>query len=520
MLNEVTKPGNLSADPLAGASGGSLLVVDDDAAFLEPLCEFLSEIGYGVRGCTSAGEALEALKEHNFDLLLTDLVMPEMDGIMLVRSALEIDPHLVGIIITGQATIQTAVEAMKVGAFDYLVKPLDFKILLPLLSRALGVRRLRIENVQLRDAVEIYKLRQTLQESERRLHELMANVKLITVMLDAEGSILFCNDFLLELSGWRREEVIGRNWFDIFIPDELQDQIREIFNMGIKTDSLPVHQENQIRTRNGETRVILWNNTVLRDLEGNVAGSASIGEDITERKRAEETAQSYQKALRSLVSALPLIEERERRRIAADLHDSIGQTLALSKMKLGALSESLSGDSHADTLNEIRELIEQSILYTRSLTSELSPPLLYELGFEAAVESLAEDIQKKHGIRIDVQDDGQPKPLDDGVSIVLYKAVRELLINVVKHAKAQRTYISIRKEGDLIRIILRDDGVGFRVSGSEQHARGSEFGFGLFNIRERLESINGCLEIDSMPGHGTRVAIAAPLKRTSRERAP
>ncbi|MBI3327354.1 MAG: response regulator, partial [Nitrospinae bacterium] len=118
--------------------------------------------GYEAVGFTSGAEALEALKAQTFDLLLTDLMMPEMDGLMLLRAALGIDPHLVGLMMTGQGTVQTAVEAMKAGAFDYVLKPFKLQVLLPTLSRAMDVRRLRQENLQLRETVAMYELTQAM----------------------------------------------------------------------------------------------------------------------------------------------------------------------------------------------------------------------------------------------------------------------------------------------------------------------------------------------------------------------
>ncbi|MBI4470347.1 MAG: response regulator [Acidobacteria bacterium] len=139
---------------------GRLLIVDDDVGLMITLRDMLAARGYETVGLTSAKNALEALRLQDFDLLLTDLMMPEMDGIALLRAALEIDPHLVGIVMTGQGTVQTAVEAMKIGAFDYLLKPFKLNAMLPLLSRAMGVRRLRVENLQLRETVAIYELSQ------------------------------------------------------------------------------------------------------------------------------------------------------------------------------------------------------------------------------------------------------------------------------------------------------------------------------------------------------------------------
>jgi DNA-binding NtrC family response regulator len=139
---------------MSEAKRGRLLVVDDEVELKNALCETLADEGYETTGATSAAEGLKALERRDFDLLLSDLMMPAMDGIQLLRAALQIDPHLVGIIMTGQGTIHSAVEAMKVGAFDYVLKPFNLQTMLPILARAMDVRRLRLENVRLRQYVE------------------------------------------------------------------------------------------------------------------------------------------------------------------------------------------------------------------------------------------------------------------------------------------------------------------------------------------------------------------------------
>jgi Response regulator containing CheY-like receiver, AAA-type ATPase, and DNA-binding domains len=141
---------------------GRILIVDDEPKLKDILCTTLSGQGYETHGFTSGREALEALREENFDILLTDLVMPETDGISLVKDALEIDPHLVGIVMTGQGTVQSAVEAMKTGAFDYLLKPFKISTILPAISRAMEVRRLKLENIQLKETVAMYELGKTI----------------------------------------------------------------------------------------------------------------------------------------------------------------------------------------------------------------------------------------------------------------------------------------------------------------------------------------------------------------------
>lgn len=126
----------------AGARNGSVLIVDDEIDMVGVLHNFLEENGFTVVATLSARKALELLRAHNFDLLIADLVMPEMDGIELLNAAWEIDPDLIGIIMTGHGSIESAVDAMKAGAFDYLLKPFEFKMLLPICARAMKVRQL------------------------------------------------------------------------------------------------------------------------------------------------------------------------------------------------------------------------------------------------------------------------------------------------------------------------------------------------------------------------------------------
>jgi signal transduction histidine kinase len=145
------------------------------------------------------------------------------------------------------------------------------------------------------------------------------------------------------------------------------------------------------------------------------------------------------------------------------------------------------------------------------LIFELSPPVLYQFGLEAAVESLAHHMQEQHGIRIDVTDDGQWKPLTEDMRILLFRAVQELLINVAKHAHARQVLISIGRDGDYIRITVVDDGVGFDLCEREPDA-GRANGFGLFSINERLHQLHGYCEIHSKPGQGTQVTLMAPLQ--------
>ena len=186
-------------------------------------------------------------------------------------------------------------------------------------------------------------------------------------------------------------------------------------------------------------------------------------EDITEQKQAEKEIRTYQEQLRSVASELSLTEERERRRLATDLHDHVGQILALAQIKLGAIRQSASSTQLVEPMDEVRRLIEQTIQYTRSLSFELSPPILYDLGFEAAVEWLAELTHEQQGITVKVQADRSAKPMNDEIRIILFQTVRELLANVVNHANAKHIQIFIAREDTALQVKIEDDGLGLGV---------------------------------------------------------
>jgi len=260
------------------------------------------------------------------------------------------------------------------------------------------------------------------------------------------------------------------------------------------TDPLIRHLENRVAERTDDLA------RANRDLQS----------EIGERRQAEARLLEYQSQLRSLASELLLTEERERRRIATDLHDHIGQTLAVTQMRIDALRPPDDSGAQTEELDRISALLDEMDEAIRTLTFELSPPVLHELGLGPGLEWLAEQLHAQHGLHIEVSDDGQPKPLDDDIRTLIFRAVRELLMNVVKHADAGTVHVSLSREGNDIHAAVADDGAGFepRPDSSPRDASG---GFGLFSVRERMGSIGGDLRIDSTPGRGTRALLVAPL---------
>jgi len=262
----------------------------------------------------------------------------------------------------------------------------------------------------------------------------------------------------------------------------------------------------------GQVKWVREKAEVAFDENGSALKAIGFTQDITERKQAEQKLLDNQAQLKSLASELVLAEERERNRIAVHLHDDVCQNLAYAKMRLQMVSGSLDDQAQIEDMTEASDTLTRMMQEVRTLTFELSPPILTEFGLEAAISHwLTEQVEQKHGIATEFTDDGQTKPLEEDIRALLFRSVRELLVNVVKHSQAQRVDVSVSREEGQILIRLQDDGIGFVRDKVVVGQRTG--GFGLFSIRERLSQMGGSLEIDSSPGQGCRSLLRAPLQQ-------
>ncbi|MDK9698701.1 MAG: sensor histidine kinase [bacterium] len=235
--------------------------------------------------------------------------------------------------------------------------------------------------------------------------------------------------------------------------------------------------------------------------------TAALRHEIEEHRRTQEKIEQHQDQLRRMATELSLAEARERRAIAAELHDHIGQEFAFLKMRIQQLKGDAIFSGFDENLSEIVTLIDRAIQFTRKLTFEISTPILYELGFVAALQWLAESTFLKHRLPVRVIVKGTEPSLAEPIRITLFKAVQELITNVIKHAKARAVRIEVATIADKVIVTVSDDGCGFVVP-DEQRSDSEITSFGLFSIRERLRSLGGSVTIQSEPGAGTVVTLS------------
>jgi PAS domain S-box-containing protein len=352
-------------------------------------------------------------------------------------------------------------------------------------------------------------IEEMLRKAAERYKNLFDNSPMGIYRTNPEGRILMANTTLVRMLGYSSFGELASATSDKgdYLPTYLRKQFRE----RLKREGRVRGLESAWKRADGSTTFVRENAKAIVGENGSVLFCEGTVEDITEQKKAEEKIHDYQEQLRYLASQLSLTEERERRRLATNLHDTIGQILAVSRIKLGALVESAPTDGFAAGLKEVRGFVEQAIQYTRSLTFELSLPILYDLGLEPALEWLGEQIQEQHKIQSSFETDGEPKPVDDEIRVFLFTAVRELLVNVAKHARADTVKISARREEGTIKVRVWDNGIGFD-SAHLGFGPGRAGGFGLFSIRERVRHLGGLMTIKSQSNTGTEVTVTAPLQ--------
>lgn len=464
------------------------------------------EPGLEVVGEAANGPAvLQQVEDLAPDIVLLDLALPELHGVEVIRHILAASPHVKIVALSIYTDRRFVVNILKAGASGYLLKDCAFEELTKAIRIVQEPKTFispGLSDIVAQDYIE------ALRDSEARFRTIFEGATMGIALVDKDGRVVEGNPALQRILGYSLEEIVNQMFTVFLLPDDAS-RCKALFRELLQGKSESYQAEKKYLRKDGRTAWGRLNVSLIRGARAEDHLAICMIEDISEQKQAEKEIRTYQQQLRSVASELSLTEERERRRLATDLHDHVGQILALAQIKLGAIRQSASSTHLVEPMDEVRRLIEQTIQYTRSLTFELSPPILYDLGFEAAVEWLAELIQEQHGITVKVQADRSAKPMNDEIRVLLFQTVRELLANVVKHAGAKHIRVFIAREEAALQVKIEDDGLGVGISAD---AANGPSGFGFFSIGERLKYLGGHLEVVSEPGWGTRVTLQVPLK--------
>jgi PAS domain S-box-containing protein len=384
-----------------------------------------------------------------------------------------------------------------------------------------GVMHLSTANEPPNDESERRLLVGELEQRARELQTAFDAVDDALWVMDADCCILRANKAAAKLTGKHAAELCGlRCW-------------EAVHGTAGPIDGCPVARMKKSKKRESMELVLdgRWFEVTVDPLfapDGRLTGTVHLVRDITEHKRTENelkslndtleirvveraaTAERRAAQLRVLASELTQAEERERHRMARILHDELQQILVAAKMKASMLRNRRKDDLRlVDELRQIEDLIGRSIEESRSLTSQLSPPVLYDAGLLAGLNWLARQLDERHGHKVTIHADPNAEPDEVGQRVFLYQAVRELLRNAVRHSQDDSAHVDLSVSDDgWLRVVVTDDGVGFDPA-SLEHCL-SNGCFGLFSLRERLEVIGGRISVTTSPGTGTRVSLEVP----------
>ncbi len=360
------------------------------------------------------------------------------------------------------------------------------------------------------DMRSILRTEQALRDSEQRYRRVVEELTEYVVRWRPDGTRTFVSPAYCRLLARTEDQLLGENLL-LTATSKRGRLLRERLQR-LREGETVIADERRVPGRDGSVVWQLWTDRGLYDRAGELIEIQSVGHDITERKRSEQQLFASRQRLRSLTAELTYAEERERRRLATYLHDEIGQTLAILRMKLATLKPAT--DDARRIAGEMGPLLEDAIKKTRTVTFELSPPVLYELGLEAAAEWIGQRICSENNLEFEFEDDGAAKPVEAQALPLLFRGTRELLMNAVKHARARRAVVSISRVDGVVQLQVSDDGLGFDTAVLEPGA--AEGGFGLFSLRERLEFLGGDLEIESQVGQGSRCVMTVPVAMADR----
>ena len=261
---------------------------------------------------------------------------------------------------------------------------------------------------------------------------------------------------------------------------------------------------------------VFWRQTVMikaRDHHPEWIGHFSFMTDITERKEVEEALRGSAERLHALSRRVVEVQEQERRRIARELHDEIGQVLSAISVNLQRLEVDSPAAAHP-RIEESIQIINQAVQQVRSLSLDLRPSMLDDLGLAATLRWLVDRQTQRSGLapHFSVESSGAPLPAD--IATACFRVAQEALTNVTRHAQAKEVWVELKQDEEQVRLLVRDDGVGFDPDAAPARRRRGE-SIGLLAIQERVELLGGRAEVESQPGHGTSIRIRFPLSSSA-----
>jgi two-component system sensor histidine kinase UhpB len=477
-----------------------VLLLEDSPADAELTLAALAAAGLDCDADMALGRAdFERLyAADRYDVVLADYSLPDytgLDALARVRAADALQPF---ILVSGALGEERAVEALRAGATDFVLKG-NLNRLGPAVARAMHEYRQRREHLATQQALEL---------SERRYRAVVEAQSELIIRMLPDLTVTFVNGAYCRYFGRTQEQVLGKSLLEHMRPEERANAQR--FFAGIAPATPLYERDALVRDAGGAERWMHWAARGLFDAEGALREIQSVGRDVTQLRRAMDALGAARERLQRLSRRLLEVQEAERRNLARELHDDIGQGLTALKLNLEALARGRDHTALQARVGEALETARHTIERVRQLSVNLRPLQLDDLGLAAALRSHLDRQAKLGGLAPHFEIQEVPLKLSADIETACFRVAQEAINNIVRHSKAANVWLRLFLAGERLALSVRDDGAGFDVASAQRRAAAGE-SLGVVSMEERVALAGGSFQIHSAPGQGTVVVASFPV---------
>jgi PAS domain S-box-containing protein len=359
------------------------------------------------------------------------------------------------------------------------------------------------------DITEQQLTRNKIEKTEEMYRLLADNSNDLIFLQEPDSTFQYVSPSIINIMGYEQSDILGKKVFDFLKKDDVQP-LKKAMKKGLFRVKLMDAYTLRVRHKEGH---FVWLEFLTSPTYKDKKNTYFItsARDVTRMMLAKQEIQEYQTSLQRLTTEITLIEEKQKKEIASNIHDHLSQSLVVSKMKINELKKNPSLKVIENDLRFIETHISEALENTRKITYELSPPVLYQLGIIDALSWLLDDVEATHKVPCRLNSNVDNLKLSDVKSILLYRSIQEVINNAIKYGNASLITLKLDKNKLGLDILLTDNGVGFDTSLLKNHQNHSGSGFGLFTVQERIRNIQGRFTIASEINKGTVIKFFIPL---------
>jgi two-component system sensor histidine kinase UhpB len=481
-------------------AGLRVLMLEDAPADAELALAALGAAGFECEAQVANGrESFERLfGPERHDVVIADYSLPGytgLDALALVRRA---DALLPFILLSGALGEERAVEALRAGATDFVLKG-NLRRLAPAVARALEESRVRRQHLATQQALEL---------SERRYRAIVEDQSELIIRMLPDSTVTFVNRAYCRYFGLQQDQILGRAVLDSMLPENSEALRRNLAR--VTPQASAYERDALVRDAAGAERWMHWSGRGIFDSRGQLAEIQSVGRDVTELRRAMDQLATARERLQRLSRRLLEVQEAERKHLARELHDDIGQGLTALKLNLEALQRGRDGAALTARVGEALETTRHTIDRVRQLSLNLRPLQLDDLGLAAALRSHLDRQAVLGRLLPHFEMQEVPARLPAEVETACFRVAQEAINNIVRHAGASSVWLRLFVAGGRLALSVRDDGAGFDVEAAQRRAA-SGASLGVVSMEERVALAGGTFQIQSAPGQGTVVVASFPI---------